>query len=43
MVEAYISHPFGLSLSKPYSERSEDASLRSAAPFDFAQGERSFY
>ncbi len=33
-------NPFGLSLSKPYTERSEVASLRSAKPFDFAQGER---
>ena len=32
--------PFGLSLSKPAPERSEGTSLRSAMPFDFAQGER---
>jgi len=32
--------PFGLSLSKPFAERSEVPSLRSGVPFDFAQGER---
>ena len=32
--------PFGMSLSKPSPERSEGTSLRSAMPFDFAQGER---
>ena len=32
--------PFGLSLSKPSPERSDGTSLRSAMPFDFAQGER---
>ncbi|CAM5520941.1 putative protein OS=Sphingobium scionense OX=1404341 GN=GGQ90_001637 PE=4 SV=1 [Sphingobium scionense] len=35
-----IPIPFGLSLSKPSTERSEVASRRSALPFDFAQGER---
>jgi hypothetical protein len=32
--------PFGLSLSKPSTELVEVASLRTAEPFDFAQGER---
>ena len=35
--------PFGLSLSKPSTERSEVPSLRSVGPFDFAQGERMFF
>tara|TARA_R110000787_G_scaffold20580_10_gene61131 strand:+ start:2202 stop:2330 length:129 start_codon:yes stop_codon:yes gene_type:complete len=35
-----IQNPFGLSLSKPSTERSEVSSLRSDDPFDFAQGER---
>ena len=34
------NNPFGLDLSKPGTQRSEVASLRSAEPFDFAQGER---
>ncbi|WP_182913844.1 hypothetical protein [Sphingobium terrigena] len=37
---SFFLSPFGLSLSKPSPERSEGTSLRSAMPFDFAQGER---
>ncbi|MBA4755210.1 MAG: hypothetical protein H2050_10295 [Sphingobium sp.] len=40
MSEFLSPDPFGLSLSKPSTERSEVTSLRSVKPFDFAQGER---